>query len=533
MRLAAEQTRYAGKNGAPLARKRLWLIAGFAIISLATFVRTYKLDIRPLHQDEAVNGFFLMRLLNTGVYQYDPANFHGPSLYYFGLISSSLFGLKTTAIRLVPAVFGVGTVLLTLMLRRRIGRLGALFAALLITVSPGAVYMSRYFIHESLFVFAALATVVAALWYYDSGKPLYLMLASVSFGLMGATKETAVISAVVLALALVLATLYMRMKQRLDMRRSLTRVTDPESVAGDDAIESWGAAFERLGGKSRVALSLIGGSGLFIIVLVLFFSSFLSNPRWTQDIFRSFQLWAHTGNSEHTHEAYMYAWWLTQEEAPVFALGLMGAGLAFWRARRRFPIFAALWACGLLAAYSLIPYKTPWLTLNFIVPLALLSGYAVSRFNEGATTKSRALRFAFAGFAVVIGLSQMIALNFVHFDDDRYPYVYAHTHRDFNRLTDDIARISHLTGPGESGAIAVTAPEYWPLPWYLRDYPGVAYYGKAITNREPIVVCAESQEEELQPMLGKSYERVDSYTLRPGVNLVLYALRRDGYDFHE
>jgi hypothetical protein len=28
----------------------------------------------------------------------------------------------------------------------------------------------------------------------------------------------------------------------------------------------------------------------------------------------------------------------------------------------------------LIAAYSLIPYKTPWLMLNFVVPLALIAG---------------------------------------------------------------------------------------------------------------------------------------------------------------
>jgi hypothetical protein len=37
--------------------------------------------------------------------------------------------------------------------------------------------------------------------------------------------------------------------------------------------------------------------------------------------------------------------------------------------KNSFALFCALWAFGLIAAYSLIPYKTPWLVLNFVVPL--------------------------------------------------------------------------------------------------------------------------------------------------------------------
>src|SRR5258705_4133922 len=69
-------------RAAKLAQERVWFIASCAIVSIAAFVRFYKLDLKPLHHDEAVNGFFLMRLLKTGSYQYDPANFHGPALYY-------------------------------------------------------------------------------------------------------------------------------------------------------------------------------------------------------------------------------------------------------------------------------------------------------------------------------------------------------------------------------------------------------------------------------------------------------------------
>src|SRR5688500_15307858 len=155
--------------------ERTWKIAAICILVLAALLRVYDLPLVPLHHDEGVNGNFLVRLVRDGSYQYDPANYHGPTLYYFsafvpwllrflfGVSARDTYGLSTVAIRLVPAVFGVGTVWLVFLLRRYIGTIAALSGALLLAVSPGAVYLSRYYIHETLFVFFTLGIVVAGL----------------------------------------------------------------------------------------------------------------------------------------------------------------------------------------------------------------------------------------------------------------------------------------------------------------------------------------------------------------------------------
>ena len=101
-------------------------------------------------------------------------------------------------------MFGLATVALVFTLRRNLGTIATLSAAALLAISPGAVYLSRYFIHESLFVFFTLAMVVAGLKYYERANPIYLLLAALSAALLFATKETAFISVVVLALALLL-----------------------------------------------------------------------------------------------------------------------------------------------------------------------------------------------------------------------------------------------------------------------------------------------------------------------------------------
>ena len=150
-----------------------WLAAGAAITIVSVLLRFAWLAIKPLHHDEGVNGFFLTNLVRDGIYKYDPANYHGPTLYYIAFPFVKLFGLETIPIRASVAIFGVLTVILALFLKRYIGRIGSLLAALFLALSPGMVYISRYFIHEIFFVFLSLAIVVAILFFIEKRRAGY------------------------------------------------------------------------------------------------------------------------------------------------------------------------------------------------------------------------------------------------------------------------------------------------------------------------------------------------------------------------
>ncbi|HEY9401558.1 MAG TPA: phospholipid carrier-dependent glycosyltransferase, partial [Pyrinomonadaceae bacterium] len=167
------ETPEAGAGG-ELSR-RAWLIAYAAVMLVAAFVRFYQLELRPMHHDEGVNGFFLNNLIRTGVFRYDPTNYHGPTLYYFtlplALAAERLQMYGTWTVRLLPLIFGMATVWLALGLRRYIGRIGALSAGALLALSPGVVFFSRYFIHEMMFVFFTLGVVAAALRFYECDAP--------------------------------------------------------------------------------------------------------------------------------------------------------------------------------------------------------------------------------------------------------------------------------------------------------------------------------------------------------------------------
>jgi predicted membrane-bound mannosyltransferase len=202
-------------------------------------------------------------------------------------------------------------------------------------------------------------------------------------------------------------------------------------------------------------------------------------------------------------------------------LGTAGAALALWRADNQFAVFAAFWSIGILGAYSIIPYKTPWLTLNIIAPLAVCGGYAA----EQAWRQRHIIRHGMAwsvAAALVLSTYQAVALSFFRYDDDSYPYVYAHTSRDVLAL---VAEVQRLGEHNRDITIAVTSENHFPLSWYLRSYAG-GYYGKPVPTNASLVIGSTNQQDELDSLLAASYTKIGWYQLRPGVGLVLYA-RRD------
>jgi uncharacterized protein (TIGR03663 family) len=525
---ATTRSRVAGRFTA-------WQWAAGCVLAASAVLRLALLDLKPLHHDEGVNGLFLTNLFRNGYYHYDPANYHGPSLYYFGWITTtvnSLFygrdGLSTFATRLVTVSFGIGIVWLILCLRRQLGDFGTIAAAALVGVSPGMVYFSRYFIHEVPFVFFTLAIVVAILRFRETGRPRYLMLASLSAALLCATKETWVLTFGVWLIAVPCTMIWLRLRNQVEETPAFSRKTSA-AQAGTTEHGSWNA--RQLYGTA---------SALFVIVWVLFYSSFFTNfPKGVYDSVNTFQYWFATGRSSpHSNSVFSYVIWLGHAEgpflslgpvdvitAPVLILGTLGVIFVLLQATNRFAVFVAFWGMGILSAYSLVTYKTPWCCLNMVLPLAIVAGYGLEHFYQ----RKRLWTAAVATIAVGVSLYQTVVLNFFHYDDNngaKYPYVYAHTVRDFLRLVDEIDSIAAGNPAGKDIGIVVMSPEYWPLPWYLRSYRRAGFWDKIVETSEPILIVHQNQAQEVERLFGSRYRYISSHDLRPGVRLYMY-LRRD------
>jgi len=134
--------------------------------------------------------------------------------------------------------------------------------------------------------------------------------------------------------------------------------------------------------------------------------------------------------------------------------------------------------------------------------------------------------------ALAVSSYQMYELNFVDYDNDQYAYVYAHTRRELLQMVAEIDRISNRLGTGPDTGIAMVSPDYWPLPWYLRDYKRVGYYQQIVPTNEPMVIASTIQEDQLKLAYNDRYVLVrsdkddGSFALRPGVDLLLY-VRKD------
>ncbi len=514
--------------------ERAWQISVVAILLIAAVLRLYDLNLVPLHHDEGVNGNFLVRLVREGAYQYDPANYHGPTLYYFsavipwitqllfGAAARDNYGMTTFTIRLIPALFGIATIALVFMLRRRLGTIGTLAAALMLAVSPGAVYLSRYYIHETPFVFFTLGIVVAGLRFYETRKPTYLILASASAALLFATKETAFVSAGVLLIAFATTHLYRRM-YRAAIGQSSFKNRKPSAFSR--FIDEMGTA--------NIVISIVLALAVFVFLNVAFYTSFFKHSQGIYDALKTFDIWSKTGKTAHVHPWTQYVIWLVSQEGPIFLTAIIGAALVVLKPKNTFALFSALWAFGLTAAYMLIAYKTPWLVLNFIIPLALIGGYVFQVLYEFAGGQMRIIAVL---LTVVIGVSvsQAIDLNFVNYDNDKpyYVYVYAHTRRGMLDLVNNVEQIAAERDKTNTG-ITIVSPDYWPLPWYLRNYSRTAYFGRMAPSVEPLIIANVSQKAQMEENFGHLYRQVPSndpdgaFELRPGVRLLLYVRRTD------
>jgi uncharacterized protein (TIGR03663 family) len=501
---------------------RFYVPAVVLILVVAALLRLPLLAMNPFHHDEGVNGFFLTRLVREGSYAYDPQNFHGPSLYYFALVSETLFGLTDEAVRLVPVLCGLLTVALIFPLRRFLGPVATLTAAALLAVSPGMVYVSRYFIHESLLVCFSLAFFVSALLFLDTRRPIFVIAAAASAALIFTTKETGIIGIAIFAIVAVVARFYVRWRhpataaprgRKSSRRRSV--YVDGVEYRAVDAIDPIDATPLRIDTEQ-----LVGAAVVFVAIYILLFSSFFTNfPRGIVDSLATFTIWTQTGGATQVQPIQTYLLWMLRAEAPILILGTVGGLIAAIRGRDPVWVVIGLWALGITAAYSLIGYKTPWITINMLLPLALLAGLTVDTIAR--SVRFRRLAPVVAAAAVVVATYQSVDLNYRHYADETYPYVFVHTTTQAFDLIAKIDETGARAGTGRDTGVVFVSPDYWPLPWYFRNNPKVVFFGKVVPTEEPMIVANVNQEPDLGQYADR-YTKTATYNLRPGVDLALY-----------
>ena len=171
--------------------KRLSFERCFLLILILTIILRFAfLDLKLFHHDEAIHAWFSYELVTKGVYAYDPM-YHGPLLYYLTAGMFWLFGQSDLIARLLPALFGTLLVPLIYFIYRLgyLDKRQALVAALFVAISPDLVYFSRFLRHDVFQLFFTLLILVALLYYLNSGKLRFALVAGIGVAGGMALKE--------------------------------------------------------------------------------------------------------------------------------------------------------------------------------------------------------------------------------------------------------------------------------------------------------------------------------------------------------
>jgi len=497
------------------------VFAVLLIVAAASGLRLSRLGNRPVHHDEANQAVRCGALLEDGTYTYDPVDHHGPSLYYLtlplALLRDGRCLAETDAVtfRLLPALLGVGLVILPLLMGDVFGRRAMLLSALLGATSPALVYYSRFYIQETLLVFFAVAFLCCLWRAIRTHRLSWAVGAGIGLGMMHATKETFIVVVGAMAgAALIVAVWGGHSPRRISLR--------------------W---------WRRCSAAIVIPA---VIVSTLLYSSFLNNPTGVLDAVRAYgrQAWRGTSAVDHGRPWYEYLrillWWQSGRgpvwsEVLIVLLALVG-GLKLLAGNgkgemRLWGRFFALYTVLLVVVLSAIPYKTPWNMLIFLQAFTIRAGVG------GASVLNALSRRGLVWIGVVLiaaGVGdlgrQAWRASFVMEADPANPYAYSQTSRDFVGLVKRVEGIAETHPAGKAMRIdVITDPtDAWPLPWYLRAFTRVGYFSPDHVPPQidlPVIVTAPPLTSELERYVGEQYV-TELYELRPGTFLLL-AVRQD------
>ena len=422
-----------------------WAIVLATVVGLA--LRVLWPEVRPIHHDEAVNWYFAQRVLGSGLYEYDPGNYHGPTFHYLAALGRGLLGDRLLALRMPMMLTGAAMIPMAVWLQGSFGRRAAVGVAWALALSPSLVFFARDAIHETLLAALSLLAVYAAAALWTQGRAAMTGNAGLLGGALAgmvATKETAAITFAGWGAGLLVALL----------------------LAGRPARERLRLLVGQRGW--RRPLLVFCGAGLAVIVIT--FTGF-RRPQALLDLLSTLQIWAARGAEGAGHQKpwHVFPTWLWLSEAPLILLALGASIRGLWR---RDPLDAILitWTAVALAAYSAISYKTPWCVIQVSLPVALLAGRGAGGLL-GLTCGRRGLPLrlvagsALASLLIASGV-RAVDYSFIRHDDRETPLVYVQTHREAALAMDAIIAVRDAVG--ESAVVRHLHRASYPFNWYLR-----------------------------------------------------------------
>ncbi len=443
-----------------------WICLALLVFAAAVVLHFWALDQRPMHPDETVNAFRFADFLQRGYYDYDPGEFHGPTLHYWTYPFAVVFGcrdiktLDEVSLRYATAALGILLCGMPFLFWGYLSRRAIFFSAVLLAFSPGLVYYSRYYIHEMLFALFA-GAFIACLWrYFAEEKLRWAILTGLFAGLMHATKETCVLVYAAAAIAIV-----------------FSHITDQRKFIRNTK--------KRILCKLAMLIAAVGISALL-------YSGFGHDFKGVKESYSTFFISTaralHT--PVHTYPWYYYldlfTWLEFFEKQPwnediLVVLSALAIVMLFGARKVSLPCstemlrFTTCMTLALYVIYSIIPYKTPWNGVIILYAMALPSGIMIAWLWQQSSAWLRGLLIV---MCLINPAVQSAWLNFKIPADPANPYVYAHTGPEILQMNTRIQSMIQAIGDKPDFGIYVIDDTgyYWPWPWYLRQSDKVGYW---------------------------------------------------------
>lgn len=446
-----------------------WEFVAYATILLIGFtLRIWDVGARAVHHDESLHAYYSWKFFAGQGYSYDPL-MHGPFQFQVVPLFYLLFGVSDFSARLLAVTLGTVMIPLPYFLRSHITRPGAVLASAMLAISPAMVYYSRFIRDDIYLACFTLILFIALLRYVERPRPYLLYIAAAAAALAMASIEAAYITFFIFGSFLIFEA----------VRELLVNRDGPVlSAVRSTSLDTW-----------LTALSI------FIVIIVLFYSTFFTNPYgiWDtqhplldpthqqlinpnrQDILGGLAYWQAQQPVERGGQPWFY-YLLLMPLYEQLALLFGSVGLVYAVTKRSLAVtFLAWWAVMSYALYTWAGEKMPWLVIHITLPLMLLGGLFLGKALQASWRTW--IKVVIGGIAVLLAVLEIhstLLLNFVDGANPTEMLIYVQSSQDVKTVTHEIERLSPRV-VGNSMPIGLDDADVggWPFIWYLRNYTNI------------------------------------------------------------
>lgn len=541
------------------------LLYGILIV-VAILTRFWDLGARGMSHDESLHTQYSWQLYVGKGYQHNPM-MHGPFKFHFTALFYFLFGASDYTSRMGPALFGVVLVALPFLLRKYLGRYGALVTSFLFLVSPSIMYHSRYIRDEIFMLVWWMLMIIAFFRWLDERQERWLYLGAIAVSFSIATMEVSYIHGFI-GVTFILAVLVSEL---------VARGADKPLLAAIKSIP-----------LRTVLVSL----GIFAVIYILLYTTFFTNPAGLAGIPDSIAYWLRQQPVQRGSQPwYYYLLLLPLYEFTPLLFGLVATVVYVVNRKLRLmqsgdtlagrlcvPFLIYQWVLALII-FSWAGEKMPWLTVYMAMPFAMIAGRFVGDILERADWRdiwargggmlaallvptlitlviwiglrpfrglslqrlgetmqwlaSLAVLVLLAGavvqyvlritprkagyvaFAVLFGLMSLFTIRaawmvtFINQEWTKEMLFYAHASPDVKVVVKEIEDLSERLGQYKDMKIAYDNAVPWPMEWYFRDYRNKQFFNDQPGGPldAPVVLVGSANEEKVRPALGNQYVR--------------------------